>query len=126
MKKLFMMLLLVLAALPLMAGQVGTIVDVGITTAAVYSTAAGNVLAIYPQDDGNTALARSISLIDVAGNTIFSKTFIAGAELPPFIYQTPIYSGPTTLNSHNYIALPVAGGGVSITSGFKCKVVLSK
>jgi len=126
MKKLILAVVLMLAALPLMAGQVGTTVDVGITTAAVYSAVSGNVLAIYPADDGNTEAARTITLIDVAGNTPYTKTFIKGAELPEFIFHTPVYSGSTTFGSHAYIGIPISGGGVSITSGFKCKVVISK
>lgn len=129
MKKFLILLFLVLAvvlAVPAFAGNVGTWVDVAITTSAVYSVVPGSVLAVIPQDDGNTAAARSISMIDVAGNTIFSKTFIAGEELPSFVFQTPLYSASNAFFSRDYAGIAVSGGGVSITSGFKAKVLIGK
>lgn len=124
MKKIFLILAFAVACVAAaQAGQFGTIVDVTNTTSNVYAGAGtGVLLKIIPQDDGNSAAARSISVWDTAGNTVFSRSYTVGQQLPPSIFDAIGYGGYAPIN---YTALPFTTG-LTVNSTFKVKLIIKK
>ena len=102
------------------AGQYGVIVDVKNVTSNVYAAAgSGVIFKIMSQDDGNTAAARSISLWDTAGNTVFSHGYTIGEQVGDEIFTALTYGGTSPIT---YSGLPYTTG-LTVRTTFPIKII---
>ena len=125
MKKFLMVTVFVMAfVIAAVAGQFGIVYDsyTNVTSNVTVATGSGIIIKIIPQDDGNSAAARTLLLTDGAGNTVFSRSYTVGQQLPASIFDAIGYGGYAPIN---YTALPFI---TSLTSNstFKVKYIIKK
>ncbi len=139
MKKFLFATVLLMSAISAYAGPIvfGTCVtitaatNIGADAATITNTAdavttAGSILEIIAQDDGNTAVSRSIAIWDSTGTTKLSRTFAVGQVIPVTPLPNQI-AGPVSVGP-----LVVVHSGRSITghlyvkSDFACLILIKR
>ena len=83
------------------------------------AASSGLLYALYPQENGNTAVSRSLVLTDGAGNTVFSRSWTVGQSLPYAIFEAVTYKGaaPPAVSALPYVT------SLSVKTDFNVKVI---